>query len=106
MIRNLKGQKQMCSAFFHETIIILLEPPEGDVICDSITDPTVVPLYATVADSNRHGQGKYAPPLRLARVRSSREVGATFLVVAASGCQCQSRNSHGFHPSILQHRGI
>ncbi len=27
-------------------------------------------------------------------------------VVRASGCQCQSRNSPGFDPSILRHRGI
>jgi hypothetical protein len=27
-------------------------------------------------------------------------------VVIASGCQCQSRNSPEFDPSILRHRGI
>jgi hypothetical protein len=28
------------------------------------------------------------------------------LVVRASDCQCRSRNSPGFYPSILRHRGI
>ncbi len=46
--------------------------------------------------------------MRSSRVwmRSSRLWMWSSRVVRASDCQCQSRNSHGFDPSIFQHNGI
>ncbi len=51
------------------------------------------------------GQSSLLVVYRLA-VKQARILHVFSQVVGASGCQCQSRNSPGFDPSILRHSGI
>ncbi len=63
-------------------------------------------LHRSIALQQRTDLWRKQKPRILKGTRSCDNIFLTSRVVRASGCQCQSRNSPGFVPSIIRHSGI